>query len=138
MMAPHFLIHRIRPEYPRWMTQDRLRKLRTDFRAHRGSAQARGIEFHLSFSEWLSIWLASGKLLRRGRLRGQYVMARHNDRGTYVARNVSIILATENISIARRGKPGKPHTAETRFILSLSAQLQWGARRDAAQAEARP
>ncbi len=66
------MIHRIRPGYPRYLTQDRLRKLREDFNIHRWNAKMRSIEFTLSFGEWLGIWIASGKVLRRGCRRGQY------------------------------------------------------------------
>lgn len=132
------LIHRIRPEYPRYLTQDRLRKLRGDFNIHRWNAKVRGIDFSLSFGEWIGVWIASGKILRRGCRRGQYVMARHHDRGAYALGNVSIVLATENIAVAHRGKPGTPHTEATRRLLSGIAILAWQARRDAARLEARP
>ncbi|QWG13643.1 hypothetical protein KMZ29_02580 [Bradyrhizobium sediminis] len=137
-MMVNRIIHRIRPGYPRYLTQDRLRKLREDFNLHRWNARVRGIEFTLSFGEWLGIWIASRKLLRRGCRRGQYVMARIGDRGAYAVGNVNIVLATENIAEARRGKPGTPHSAETRCLLSLNSILWWSARREAARTEARP
>lgn len=132
------MIHRIKPGYPRWLTQDRLRKLRDDWNVQRWNAKVRDIAFELSFSEWLGIWLASGKLLRRGRGRGQYVMARHHDRGDYTAGNVAIILATENVAVAHRGKPGTPHSEETKCLLALNSILWWSARRQAARLGARP
>jgi hypothetical protein len=135
MMPAVRMIHRIRPGYPRYLTQDRLRKLRDDWNVQRWNAGLRGIAFTLSFGEWLSIWLASGKILRRGCRRGQYVMARHHDRGAYVAGNVGIVLAAENNS---EGHKGKPLSEVTRCLLSLGAQLRWQARRDAARLESRP
>lgn len=134
----HRIIHRIRPGYPRYLTQDRLRKLREDFHIHRWNAKMRSVDFSLSFGEWLGIWIASGKILRRGCRRGQYVMARHNDRGAYALNNVSIVLASENTAEAHRGKPGTPHSAETRRLLSMNTILWWAARREAARTEARP
>lgn len=130
------MIHRIRPGYPRWMTQARLRKLRDDWNVQRWNAKVRDLAFELSFGEWLSIWLASGKLLRRGRGRGQYVMARHHDRGDYTTSNVSIILATENSA-------SRVISEETRRLLSLAATLQHYGRDPpqavlAARLEARP
>jgi hypothetical protein len=129
------MIHRIRPGYPRYLTQERLRKLRENFNIHRWNAKMRRVDFALSFGEWLGFWLASGKLLQRGCKRGQYVMARHHDRGAYQLGNVSIVLATENLAQARRGKP---LSEVTRCLLSLGAQLRWQACRDAARLEARP
>jgi hypothetical protein len=135
MMRPR-LIHRIRPGYPSWLTQDRLRKLRDDWNVQRWNAKVRNIAFELSFGEWLSIWLASGKLLRRGRGQGQYCMARHHDRGDYTADNVSIVLAAENNAT-------RTISEETRCLLSLAAMLQQYGRDPpqavlAARLEARP
>jgi hypothetical protein len=137
-MMVNRIIHRIRPGYPRWLTQDRLRKLREDFNTHRWNAKMRSVDFTLSFGEWLGIWIASGKVLRRGCRRGQYCMARHHDRGAYALGNVTIILASENNAEARRGRPGTPHSAETRCLLSLNSMLWWSARREAARTGARP
>lgn len=134
-MMPARIIHRIRPGYPRWLSQDRLRKLRDDWNAHRWNARVRDIAFELSFGEWLGIWLSSGKLLRRGCGPGQYVMARHHDCGAYAPGNVAIILAAENVAVAHRGKP---HSEETKCLLALNSILWWSARREAARLGARP
>jgi hypothetical protein len=133
-MMPARITHRIRPEYPRYLTQEYLRKLRVDFHAQRSSAKERRIDFTLSFGEWLGIWIASGKLLLRGRQRGQYVMARVGDRGPYAPGNVSIITHSENIRQFQLGKivseetcrrisaakVGKPKSPEHRAKLSLA------------------
>lgn len=66
------------------------------FRGHRNQAKRRGIEFQLSFAQWLRIWEKSGHLVERGCKRGQYVMARKGDRGPYAVGNIKIILHTEN------------------------------------------
>lgn len=63
---------------------------------HKRNAGIRGIEWLLTFAEWLSIWKASGKLHLRGRGRGRYVMSRMCDDGPYAVGNVHIQLATEN------------------------------------------
>lgn len=130
---PAKIIHRIRPGYPRYLTQAFLRRLRTDFIEHRLNAKDRGIGFELTFSQWLEIWIASGKVRRRGCRRGQYVMARHGDRGPYAVGNVKIILASENIAEALRGKP---RSEATRALISLAVTLSWNARRAEQQAEA--
>lgn len=63
------------------------------------------IEFRISFKEWWDIWQQSGKWEQRGRHKGEYVMARHDDVGHYEVGNVSIILASENVRQARLGVP---------------------------------
>jgi NUMOD3 motif len=153
-MMPAKITHRIRPGYPRWLTQARLRDLRTDFVAQRSSAKDRGIDFNLSFGQWLGIWIASGKLLKRGRHRGDFVMARIGDRGAYALGNIEIIPHVENIRQFHLGKIvspetcrkisaakiGQPKSPEHRAKLSLALRGRpWSQRRrDAAQPEARP
>ncbi|WP_407186703.1 hypothetical protein [Bradyrhizobium centrosematis] len=130
---PAKMIHRIRSHYPRYLTQAFLRRLRTDFIEHRVNAKDRGIGFELTFSQWLEIWIASGKVRKRGCRRGQYVMARYGDRGPYAAGNVKIILASENIAEALKGRPRSP---ETRALISLAMQMSWSFRRAAERARA--
>jgi len=69
--------------------------------AHISNAKTRGIEFELTFDEWLGIWEKSGKFSQRGKKKGQYVMARFGDIGPYAVGNVKIILCSENIQEAR-------------------------------------
>jgi NUMOD3 motif len=71
---------------------------------HKNSASGRGIEFLLTFEEWLQIWQDSGHLHERGKHRGQYVMARFGDKGAYEVCNVKIILHSENIAEAQLGR----------------------------------
>lgn len=87
----------------------KLHKKYTNQRAH---AKARGIEFLLSFDEWLAVWTDSGKLEYRGRGKNSYVMARHNDVGPYSSDNVSIKTALENASEGNLGKTVSPETRE--------------------------
>jgi hypothetical protein len=116
-MMPAKIIHRIRPSYPRHLTQDHLRMLRVAFISHRSCAHYRGIGFEMSFSQWLDTWIASGKLDQRGSKRGQYCMSRFHDRGPYALGNVEIILPDEN---AARGHRGKIVSDETRRRISLA------------------
>ena len=58
------------------------------------NAIRRGIEFRLTYEEWLEIW--GDKLPLRGRTKGCYVMARHGDQGAYEIGNVKIIPREEN------------------------------------------
>jgi hypothetical protein len=60
----------------------------------RRNAERRGIEFCLSFEWWCEIWRRH--FSKRGRNRGQYVMARRGDRGPYRLGNVKIITIEEN------------------------------------------
>lgn len=62
----------------------------------RTTAGIRGIEWAISFPDWMRIWLDSGYWALRGRGIGRYCMARHGDTGPYSATNVSIQLCTDN------------------------------------------
>lgn len=76
----------------------------------------RHIPFKLTFEQWWSIWQQSGHWHERGRKRGEYVMARYGDRGSYVAGNVKIITNEENLAEQIHHK----HSAETRAKMSAS------------------
>lgn len=69
------------------------RKEYTDQKHH---AAERGIDFILSYEEWLEMWLLSGKYSSRGRNKGDYVMARIGDKGSYSVRNCYICTVEEN------------------------------------------
>ena len=90
-------------------------KLRHKFHCQRNSAFDRGIEWELTFDEWLDIWQSSGHLEERGRGVGKYCMSRFGDIGPYSANNVFIQLWTDNTSQAHKGVPKlllrdkKPH-----------------------------
>jgi NUMOD3 motif len=75
-----------------------LRRLRQAFRDQRNVAKARGIDFLLTFEEWLNFWQDSGRLFERGRKEGQYCMARFGDTGPYALGNIKIIKHSENSS----------------------------------------
>ena len=75
------------------------------FYSQRHSAGIRGIEFLLTFEEWLKIWADSGHLRERGRGLGKYCMARYGDIGPYAVGNVKIILFGENTSEGHLGVP---------------------------------
>lgn len=71
------------------------------FKQQRWRALARGIEWELTFDEWLSIWTASGHFAERGKRAGQYVMGRKGD----------ICLFTQNIKDAFINNPHYTHTS---------------------------
>lgn len=59
----------------------------------------RGIEFQFSLDEWATWWeenLGNDWQKKRGRRRGQFVMARNGDKGPYAPGNVRCILCTDN------------------------------------------
>ena len=72
-----------------------------DFRAwknHRDSAKRRGIPFRFSALQWRLWWrehLPEGA--RRGRKRGDYVMARRGDTGAYEPGNVDCVTCSVNV-----------------------------------------
>lgn len=68
------------------------------FRQQRLNAKQRGIGWELPYWEWLQIWQDSGHLHERGVSGGQWVMARHGDRGPYAAYNVKIAHTESNSS----------------------------------------
>ena len=72
-------------------------KLRTAFYNHMKRAESHCIGFELTFDQWLKIWLDSGHLAERGNHKGQYGMARFEDKGPYAVGNVKIITTEENL-----------------------------------------
>lgn len=104
------------------------------YKQHKINAEKRGIDFLLSFEEWLQLWEESGHLAERGCRSGQYCMARQGDKGPYAVGNVRICSVTENhmeyehapevravLSEKSKGNKsflGKTHTDEFRTALS--------------------
>jgi hypothetical protein len=97
------------------------------FKAHRKSAIERGIEFSLTFEQWMEIWQASGHFHERGCKRGQYCMARYGDAGAYSVGNVRIITIEANSA-------EREFSAGTRAKLSATTSAYWSRK----AAEARP
>jgi hypothetical protein len=61
---------------------------RQKFNMQRTHANIRNIDWNLTFEEWYSWWIATGKYHLRGCRKGQYVMARYNDSGPYSLDNI--------------------------------------------------
>jgi len=72
------------------------------FLQQRNQAKQRGVEWDLSFMEWIAIWRQSGHLRERGRRRGNYQMCRQGDIGAYCSSNVRIDRMEANIREAHR------------------------------------
>lgn len=80
-----------------------LRYLRTPrgrFIKQRQHARRRGVEWRLTFEEWLHVWRASGNFEQRGRGDHQFCMARIGDSGPYEVGNVEIQTMKQNRSDA--------------------------------------
>lgn len=108
------------------------------------NAKARGVEFLLTFEQFQSLWIESGKWRERGLKKGQYVMARVTGYGTeeeahdgdlpYEQDCVQIILSTENSSAAKKGREVGPPSKETKAkIRAANKGKPWSALRRAAQ-----
>jgi hypothetical protein len=116
------------------MSQEFVRRLRRAFTNQRCSARRRSIGFELTFNQWLSLWLASGKLQQRGVHKDQYVMARPGDRGSYAEGNIVFILATQNSSEGNRGKVLSPETLRRMSIAQMGHPVSAATRRKLANA----
>jgi hypothetical protein len=71
-------------------------KLRKAFLTQRSNSQQRDLGWEFDFKEWLNFWIDSGHVLQRGVRKGEYVMSRFNDIGSYSKTNCEIILSTDN------------------------------------------
>lgn len=72
------------------------KKIWRRYQKHKINAENRGIDFLLSFEEWLQIWTASGHLAESGRGKTKYCMARFGDKGACEVGNVRICTNQEN------------------------------------------
>src|SRR5882672_1516507 len=90
------------------------------YSTHRNVSIRRGIEFLLTFDEWMKIWSDSGHWNERGTKKGQYCMSRFNDIGSYSINNVKILLHEENVIECNNrrdwanNRKGKKQSIETR------------------------
>ena len=87
------------------------------YKAQKSNAKTRGVNFLLTFEQWLAIWTESGKLDRRGRGADKFCMCRNGDIGPYEVGNVFIGTGREKV---RAGNLGKEMTQEVRDKISKS------------------
>lgn len=92
------------------------------YRLQKKNARDRGIEFLLTYNDWLQIWIQSGKLEHRGRHKGNYVMCRKKDSGPYAVGNVFIATTSENIKYSHDSRREKIK-AKDDMIASLKQKL---------------
>ncbi len=76
------------------MTEELRKQACAAYRKQRKNSRTRGIGWKLTFEEWWSVWLKSGRWSQRGQT--GYVMSRPGDSGNYEIGNVRIISASEN------------------------------------------
>jgi len=73
--------------------------IRKAFHTQKSDANVRGIPFLFEFDDWEYWWIRSlgpKWFEKRGRKRGQYVMARKGDKGPYAWWNIDCITCSEN------------------------------------------
>jgi len=74
---------------------------RTRYNDTRRNVKARGIEWKMSFCEWATAWIESGKLHRRGRKNGGFCMVLRDMFGSFEIENVMIVSLSEALSRRR-------------------------------------
>jgi len=85
------------------MTID-IKTAKRQFGTQKWCAGRRGIDWKMSFEEWIKIWKDSGHYEQRGPYKGQFVMSRVGDQGPYEIGNVYINTCEGNHIEANKGK----------------------------------
>jgi hypothetical protein len=67
----------------------------TEYHNHKARSKRRGIDFEFSYDEWMLWW--GEDITNRGRKKGQLVMARNGDVGSYHPDNVHKAKVEENV-----------------------------------------
>ncbi len=128
-------------------TAKRKNPLKYGYLDHKSRAKKRGITFLLTFEEWKTIWLDSGKWDQRGLAVDSYCMARHGDVGPYAVGNVRICTRRENNAEqaeylrgqavndkqraaldqgrAVRNAPGRPVSEKQRASVIRAGEIRW-------------
>ena len=78
------------------------------FREQRNNAKHRGIEWKLSYKQWLDWWNETGHFDSRGRSKGGFCMSRIGDSGPYSLENIECKTIAENSREALTRKSTKP------------------------------
>lgn len=81
-----------------------MRSPRESYSDQKRHAGDRGIEWLLSYEDYLEIWLTSGKWFEKGRQPHNYCMCRYRDSGPYSRTNVFIDTVEENLRGRWEGK----------------------------------
>ena len=97
------------------------------FHIQKYHANKRGIEWQLTFEEWLDWW--GTDIVNRGRKSGQLVMARIGDVGPYALSNIKKITVNDNHKEADSKCLGKVQSEETCNKKSIIMSASWARRR---------
>jgi len=114
------------------MNEEELSKAKKRFQFQRWNSRRRKdrlgkhIEWHLTFEQWLEIWLSSGHYQDRGVGANKYVMSRKCDLGNYEIGNIEIKLASENTIEGNILNPGRRlgHTTPQEIKDKISQKLK--------------
>lgn len=85
---------------------------------HKCNAARRGVEFKLTFEEWLNIW--SDKYDQRGTSINSYVMCRKEDKGAYEVGNVYINTVSHNVTV----RPPEPYRSNCKITKEIADQIR--------------
>ena len=105
------------------MARDKVRQFYTD---QRFNAKKRGIEWYFTFQEWVRWWkskLGPDWMAKRGKRRGQYVMARKGDKGPYAIWNVTCQLSSHNHYDYKHNKKIDKKTAKLIYVSNEKSVL---------------
>lgn len=92
------------------MTDPRMSyKIKCDWLANQRRRDRNGnpIEMLLTYEEWAQVWKDSGHWGKWGNRKGDYVMSRKDDLGSYAIGNVFIQSVSDNVAEANRRRTGK-------------------------------
>lgn len=89
--------------------------LRRDYHFQKGGAKKRGIDWQLTFEQWLNWWISTGHINEKGRQKGKFCMSRKGDIGPYSLENIFCQLHSDNTSQSIQGlHKNRPWTAARR------------------------
>ncbi len=100
-----------------------------DYKSQMDMAKQRGIKWKFTFQSWVRWWVANlgpDWQFKRGRKKGEYVMARKGDEGPYHPNNVDCVTCSKNSSDANRGE--RSPRAYTTNAIALKIFLSEGTR----------
>lgn len=89
------------------------------YHEQKNGAQKRGIDWQFTYDEWINWW--GDDINKRGRYKGQLVMARYGDTGPYHPNNVRKATKEENSIEAHLGKP-RPDMIGNNFATVLKGR----------------
>jgi len=93
--------------------------LRNAYLSQKHTSAKRGIEFNLTWQEWITWWIDTGHIRERGKGKGKYVMARPGDKGPYSLKNIKCITQEQNATEAHLGKATSDSTKQLMSEASL-------------------